>query len=464
MKDKDYNDFLKSKRLTIKNVGFKISNKDVNSILFDYQKDIVRWCVFLGKSAIFAATGMGKTLMQLEFANQIVRLAKCKVIILAPLAVSRQTIEEAKSKLNVHVANLRYKEEIESINIINYEQIENIDCTQFDCVVLDESSILKDYASKTKNIIIEKFKYCKYKLACTATPSPNDHMELGNHAEFLDIMTRKEMLSTYFVHDSGDTQTWRLRGHAEDKFWEFVATWAVSLTKPSDLGYSDEGFILPSLNYHEIILASKPQDGCLFTVEAKTMKQRRKARKISLNDRVEKAVEIIGKSKEIFLVWCNLNYESEMLTKKIKGSVEIAGKHNIEYKETNMIDFAKGKIKSLVSKPSICGHGMNWQVCHNIIFVGLSDSFEEFFQAIRRCWRFGQKYPVNVYIIISEAEGAILKNVKRKEKDAEKMIIGMVEHTKRFVMENIKNNIKYRIINKHDKNTIIPEWLKEIKE
>jgi len=460
MKD-NYNSFLESKRLAIKNVGFKITNKDLSKILFPYQKDIVKWCVLLGKAAIFSATGTGKTFMQLEYARLINKLAGCKVLIVAPLAVSNQTVEEAK-KLGMHVSNLRHGEEIIDINIINYEQLDNIDCLLFDCVVLDESSILKNYASKTKNTIIEKFHHAKYKLACTATPAPNDFMELGNHAEFLDIMTRKEMLSMYFIHDSGETQTWRVKGHAEDKFWEFVASWAVIFTKPSDLGYSDEGFELPPLKYHEIITKSEVPDGCLFTVEAKTLTQRRKARKNSLTDRVDITANLVNKSKEIFITWCNLNLESEMLTKKIKGSVEIAGKHNIEYKEKNMLDFGKGKIKNLVSKPEICGFGLNWQVCHNVVFVGLSDSFEQFFQAIRRCWRFGQKHTVNVYIIISEAEGAVLRNIKRKEADAQNMIAGMVEHTKRFVMENIKNNANYKTVNNHKLKIIIPEWLKEI--
>jgi hypothetical protein len=287
-----YHDFLQTKKITIKNHGFDISHDDISPILFDYQKDIVKWCIHLGKAAIFSMTGTGKTLMQLEFARQIILHTDSKVLIVAPLAVSRQTVEEAK-KINLNVSNLRHGEKISRVNILNYEQLENLDCSQFDCVILDESSILKNFSGKIRNEIIQKFKHCKYKLACTATPSPNDFMELGNHAEFLDIMSRVEMLSNYFIHDAGDTGTWRLKKHAEAKFWEFVASWAAILTKPSDLGYSDEGFILPPLNYHEIVIESENTGDFLFAVEAQTLQERRAARRETTDERVKKVFDII---------------------------------------------------------------------------------------------------------------------------------------------------------------------------
>jgi hypothetical protein len=329
--------------------------------------------------------------------------------------------------------------------------------------VLDESSILKSFDSNTRNLIIENYKHTPYKLACTATPAPNDFMELGNHAEFLNVMTRTEMLSMFFVHDGGDTAKWRLKGHAVDRFWEWCASWASILSKPSDLGYSDNGFILPELRTHELVVPSVAGEGMLFAVYAQTLEERRDGRKSSFQNRVNKAAEIVNSSDGKFLVWCDLNIESEALRKAIPGCVEVKGSDTPEHKEKSMLDFAAGKIKCMVSKPSICGFGMNFQVCHKMVFVGLSDSFEQYFQAVRRCWRFGQKHPVDVYVITSEAECAVVDNIKRKERESAIMITSMVEHTRSFVMDNMKKAV---IIDKSycpQKTILIPEWLKSEK-
>lgn len=462
----NYQDFLESKRKTTIETGFNIDKSELNPVLFEFQKDIVRWAVNRGKAAIFAMTGLGKTLMQVEFARVVTEREKCKALIVAPLAVSKQTKKIAHDKMGIDILELRdadYREEISSISIINYEQLHNIDPSVFDCIVLDESSILKNYSGKIRNEIIEMFRHCRYKLPCTATPAPNDFMELGNHSEFLDQMTRNEMLSMFFIHDSGETQTWRLKGHAEDVFWQWVASWAAIVTKPSDLGYKDEKFKLPPLNIiPHVVKSSHNINGHLFPVEANTLSERRDARKISTDERVKLCASIVNKSDETFLVWCDLNYESEMLKHAIKKSVEVKGSDSIEHKEKSMLDFADGKLKCLISKPSICGHGMNFQVSHNMAFVGLSDSFEQYFQAVRREWRFGQKKPVNVHVITSDLEGEVVRNIKRKEENAQKMIDGMVEHTKKYVIENIKHNRERTGFNFQKKKMIVPKFLEAI--
>lgn len=433
-----YDEFLKNKLYVRDKCGFSIDHSDLNPILFDFQKDIIRWSIGSGKSAIFAGTGLGKTLMQAEFARIVSEEEKIKILILAPLAVSKQTIRIAKEKLNIDVCDAREYGPEGIINILNYDQLHNVDHKLFDGIILDESSILKNYSGKMRNDILNMFHSCKYKLACTATPAPNDYMELGNHSEFLKTMSRSEMLSMFFVHDSGDTANWRLKGHAENEYWKWVSSWGAIITKPSDLGYEDGNFKLPPLHIkNDVIKTNYKMGNGLFSVDARTLQERRMARSKTLTDRVGKCAEIVNGSNDIFLVWCDLNSESTALKKIIKDSVEVKGSDPNEHKEKAMLDFADGKIKCLITKPSICGHGMNFQVCSNQIFVGLSDSFEQYYQGVRRSWRFGQKNPVNVTIITSDIEGAVLRNIQEKEKRAEEMLTGMVGHTRRFVIENL---------------------------
>lgn len=456
----EYEEFLRSKHVFVEESGFEVDTEKINGVCFPWQKDIIKWAVKLGRACIFSYTGTGKTIMQLEWARIISEMSGENVIIVSPLAVACQTQYEAKHKLGLDINNLRENDIAGNIDIINYEQLEKINVSRYGAVVLDESSILKNYSGKTRNEIISMFSRFKYKLACTATPAPNDYMELGNHCEFMGVMSRNEMLSMYFIHDGGETAKWRLKRHAEDKFWKFVASWAAIFTKPSDLGYSDDGFILPPLVYNPIIVKSEYiPEGHLFSVDAKTLNERRGARRESTEGRAKIASEIVNKSNDIFLVWCDLNYESDILQKLIFGSVEVKGSDSMEHKEKSMIDFSQGKIKCLVTKPSIAGFGMNFQVCHNEIFVGLSDSFEQYFQAVRRCWRFGQKKQVNVWIVYSESEGAVIENIKRKERDAESMITGMVDHTRKYIIENIKTRHNYRIKNDHNKPMEVPSWM-----
>ena len=457
-----YEEFLKSKEFKIEPVGLDVELEDLHKTLFPFQKDIVKWALKRGKAAIFAGTGLGKTLMQLEWARQVHERTSENILILAPLAVASQTAREGK-KIDVTVHLVRQDSDVQhGLNIANYEILHKLDLSKFNGIVLDESSILKNFTGKVRNQIIDSFKDYDYKLACTATPAPNDHMELGNHAEFLNIMSRTEMLSMFFVHDGGETQKWRLKGHAEDKFWEWVATWAVLITKPSDLGYENGEFDLPPLNLNEIVLKAEAQEGHLIPVQAETLSERRQARRQSLEERCQKAAELVNNTDRPFLVWCDLNDESKRLTELIPDAVEVKGSDSAEHKEKAMLDFADGNIRVLVTKPSIAGMGMNWQHCADMVFVGLSDSFEQVFQAIRRCWRFGQKNEVNAHIVISELEGAVLANIQRKEKDFQKMIEGMVQFTKRITEKNIRSTSQEKSVYEGAMKIEIPSFLQGV--
>lgn len=453
----NYREFIESKQITLQESGFDCN--DINKNLFDYQKDLVKWALKKGKSAIFAMTGLGKTAMQCEWAYQVHKYTNKPVLILAPLAVALQTVNEAKKILNVDVKFCESsKDVINGLNITNYEKLHNFDVNAFIGVVLDESSILKSFTSATRNELIDGFKYTPYKLACSATPAPNDFMELGNHSEFLNEMTRKEMLSMFFVNDQKETQKWRLKGHAQNKFWEWVASWGAILSKPSDLGYSDDKYKLPELFIHEHIVENDNYtNGKLFVMQANTLQERRDARKNSLQSRCNKMSELVN--DDIWCVWCDLNTESELAHKLVNGSVEVKGSDKPEHKTKSMLDFADGKINCLVSKPSICGFGMNFQICHNVAFLGLSDSFEQYFQAVRRFYRFGQTKDVHVHIIVSEAEGSVLNNIKRKEKDFYTMLNKMVDFTKQYVQNNLKVENKLVSLYNPTIDMVIPSWL-----
>ena len=456
-----YQDFLKKKKITVIPSGFNVSHEDLNHKLFDFQKDMVKWAVKKGKAALFTGCGTRKSAMQLKWARLVHEHTEGNVLILAPLAVSFQTVREGK-KFGINVNICRTQRDVkEGINITNYEMLKHFDANSFAGVILDESSILKDFASKTRNAIIDTFRETPYKLACTATPAPNDYMELGNHSEFLGVMTRTEMLSMFFTHDGGNTSKWRLKKHAVKDFWEWVASWAVMMEQPSDLGYHNNGFVLPPLNVHQITVKTLQNSTSLFTTEAQTLLERQRARKETINDRVAKCAELINGSNEPWIIWCNLNEESEKLVRAIDGAVEIRGSHSPEYKEQKMLEFTEGRILRLVSKPSIAGHGMNWQHCSNIAFVGLSDSFEEYYQAIRRCWRFGQTKPVNVYIITSEAEGTVVANVQRKEREFKEMLKGMIAATSEISKANIRNTARLEDSYNPQVTMVLPEWLRK---
>lgn len=454
-----YQEFIKSKEIESINAGIKFDPNELNSCLFPYQRDIVSWALTKGRAAIFSDCGTGKTIMQLTWMDIICRHTGGKGLILCPLSVAEQTRKEGE-KFGIRSRVCRSQDEIGTgINITNYEILDHFDPDAFTCVVLDESSILKSFTSATRNMLIDAFVHTPYKLCCTATPAPNDHSELGNTVEFLGIMSRTEMLATYFIHDGSDTSKWRLKGHGEKKFWEFVATWAVCVRSPADLGYSNEGFVLPKLNLIEHIVESKASEDLLVSKLAETLSERREARRDSMDDRVSIANALTQSSADKWLVWCDLNAESTALHKAIPDSTEVQGSDKPEYKAQSAMDFADGSIRVLVSKPSIFGFGMNFQNCHNMIFCGISDSYEQFYQAIRRCWRYGQTHDVNVHIIISEAEMNVLDNIKRKQADMDVMQNNMVALMKDVTMSDIKHTTRITTDYKPKKGMEIPAWM-----
>lgn len=448
----NYLDFIKSKSCQHKTKGF--TPGQLPEILFPFQRDITKWSIKKGKSAVWAGCGLGKTLIQLSWADQIAKHTNKPVLILAPLAVSTQTQKEG-TKADIDVSLKRNG----ILRVTNYEQLHNIDPSIFSGIVLDESSILKNFSGKIKNSIVDAFCDTPYKLCCSATPSPNDFTEIGNHAEFLNICSRTEMLSTYFVHDSGETQKWRLKGHAEQEFFKWLSTWAVMIEKPSDIGYNDDGFILPPLNITQHVVKSPPDHGYLFPEMARTLNERRQARRDSMQERCELAASLSAGSTDPWLYWCDLNDESALLTELVENSVEVKGAHKNEVKESRMLGFSDGSIQKLTTKPKIAQFGMNWQHCNNMVFVGLSDSFEAYYQAVRRCWRFGQKKPVNVHIVISEKEGNVLANIKEKEAKAGQMLSQMVKCMSELSKHEINNTSKQTIQYKPVEKMEVPSWL-----
>lgn len=424
-----YDAFLASKRRDFHGAGIDVPAETINGALFDFQRDIVRWSLRKGRAAIFAGTGLGKTAMQLEWARIVHEQTGNDVLILAPLAVAQQTVREGE-KFGVTVTHCREQSDVRpGVNIANYERLHLFDADAFSGIVLDESSILKSYDGKTRDQIITSFAFTPYRLACTATPAPNDYMELGNHAEFLGVMSRTEMLARFFVHDGGETQVWRLKGHAESDFWRWVCSWAVMLQHPRDLAYDAAGFDLPPLEMRQHTVASTHAPaGYLFPVEAQTLIERRDARRASMAERVATCAAIVNGNDQPWVVWCDLNAESQALVKAIPGAVEVTGSQDAETKERLLAGFADGAYRVVVTKPSLAGFGLNWQHCAHVAFVGLSDSWEQYYQAIRRCWRFGQTRPVECHVITSDAEGAVVANIERKERDATRMQREMVAH------------------------------------
>lgn len=435
----DYQKFIDNKRIIDTPTGLD-SVSDLHPDLFPFQRDIVSWSLRRGRAAIFADCGMGKTLMQLEWANQV----PGKVMVVAPLAVAHQTVREA-AKFGIDgVRYHRAPSDSTRITVTNYEMLEHFDPDEFTGVVLDESSILKSYTGKFRNMIIERWGRTQYRLAATATPAPNDIMELGNHAEFLGAMTRAEMLAMFFVHDGGETQKWRVKGHAGTEFWKWVCSWAVLIRKPSDLGYDDGGFVLPPLTIDQTTVDAPPptETGMLFAMNAHSLQERQQARKASVSSRVAAVADLVNGSDECWVVWCDRNDESDALCKAIPDAVEVKGSDSPELKSERLNGFSDGQFRVLVSKPKIAGWGMNWQHCSHMAFTGLSDSYEQFYQSVRRCWRFGQDKEVFCHVVTSSTEGAVVANIKRKEKSSESMVTEMVANMHDITLENIKGTVR----------------------
>ena len=413
---KDYNEFINSKKRIQIDTGFEVN--ELNDNLFDWQKYAVKIALKKGRFALFMDCGLGKTFMQLEWAYHVSRHTQSKVLILAPLSVVQQTKSEA-NKFGVDLSN---------IDVVNFDQLKNCDLTQYKGVVLDESSILKGNG-KMASLIIDSFRNYKYKLACTATPSPNDHMELGQHSEFLGTMTYAEMLAMFFVHDGGETQKWRLRKHAKDDFWKYICTFSMSLDNPKRIDESQCGYDLPEINYIEHIIPVLNNTGSLFADVAVSATDLHKDLNRSMNERVETTAQLVNSSDKQWIVWTLRNTESELLAKKINDSVNVKGSDTPEFKADKLNGFAKGEFKVLITKTSIASFGMNFQNCHNMVFCSYDFKFEQFYQAVRRSYRFGQSENVNVHIMIPESQKNVRQSILQKQKNHKEMIEEMSKYS-----------------------------------
>ncbi len=409
----NYNDFLKTKQKKHVMSGFDIDENHLNDNMFEFQRFIVKRALKAGKYAIFADCGLGKTLMQLEWANQVVKHTNKPVLILAPLAVVGQTKQEGV-KFGIDMAN---------IEVQNYEQIDNINCSLYSGIVLDESSILKNFEGSTKKQILDNFQKTPYKLACTATPSPNDPMELGNHSEFLDVMSRNEMLAMYFVHDGGETAKWRLKGHATKMFYQFVGSWAIMLNKPMDIGFEMNGYDLPKLNILENqIKTPKRDNGSLFNDAIISATNFNAELRITKIERLDEVVKLVNeKPYENFIIWIKQNEEGEILKKLLPDAIEVKGSDTNEWKKEKLLGFANNEFRILITKTKIASFGMNYQNCRNQIFASLDFSFEGLYQAIRRSYRFGQKNEVNIYLITTDTMANVKQAIDTKQKQFEIM-------------------------------------------
>jgi hypothetical protein len=424
-----YDEFLLQKKKSFVDAGFNISLDELNPLLFPFQKFCVQTALRKGKFAFFEDCGLGKTFQQLEWANQIIKKTGKPVIILAPLAVVDQTYQEAKH-FNIDTTD---------ICIINYDQLHNVDVSKFIGVVLDESSIIKNFDGATRKLIIDLFSNTPYKLACTATPSPNDPMELGNHSEFLNVMPYNEMLAMFFVHDGGDTAKWRLKGHAKQRFYEWVSEWAVMLSDPADIGFRMDGYHLPSLNLVEHkIKTENRENGQLFNDVAVSATNFNSELRLTKVERLSQVADIVNNSTESFIIWVKQNEEGEELKKLIPESIEVKGGDTDTWKKSKLLGFANNEFRVLITKTKIAALGMNWQNCHNQVFASLDFSFEGLYQGIRRSYRFGQQYPVNIYLITTDTMTNVIQSIYTKQKQFEHMQQAMAK----AVMKNINSEVK----------------------
>lgn len=451
----NYKSFLDTKALICHPVGFDVADSDLNLNLFPFQRDLTKWGIRKGRAALFATTGLGKTIMQLAWAEAAVR----RSIVFAPLAVAQQTVNEgAKWGIPVTYARSMVDSPKFGITITNYEMLEHFDMREYQAVVIDESSCLKDFESKRKKLLVDRCSVVPMRLCCTATPAPNDIAEIANHAEFLGIMTRTEMLATFFVHDENG---WRLKGYAREAFYKWLASWGMSLMKPSDLGYSDDGYILPELIIKPIFVGtSYAPNGQLFASSLKGITERAAVRKDTIDERVRAATEVINNEPdEQWIIWTGLNDEADKMAKAV-GAANVHGAMDLDAKANSLMSFAAGGINRMVTKTKIAGFGLNLQSCARMVFVGLSDSYEQYFQAIRRCWRFGQTRPVHVYIVLTDLESEIYYNVLRKQQEAEAMTQELIKNVAEFERAEV-HAITQQFDYKADQKMKLPKFIKE---
>jgi hypothetical protein len=452
-----YADFLASKLAVVQPSGVVVARSRVHASRFEFQKDLTVWALRKGRAALFAATGLGKAGMALEFS----RLSGERALIFTPLGVTGQFVDEGR-RLGIDVTIARSQDDVVGpITVTNYERLHLFDLSRFGCVVIDESSCLKDYESKTRAALTEACKDVPFRLACTATPSPNDIAELANHAEFLGIMSRTEMLATWFVHDETG---WRLRGHAREPFYRWLASWAMTLKRPSDLGYCDDGYILPPLEIHPTIVQTDwIRPGQLFSTELKGITDRAAVRKATLADRVRAAVDLIQREPdEPWVLWCGLNAEQDALASALGDTcVSIDGRTSETERLRLYALWRSDERRVLVTKGAVFGWGMNWQHCARTAFVGLSDSFEAYHQIIRRFWRFGQARAVHAYVVLSEPEEAIYANVKRKEREFEQMTDELVQRVAIHERAEI-GHAQRTDETQHGQPMVLPAWLRGV--
>ncbi len=459
----DYAEFVRDKFVAHTPSGIA-SGFSLPGSMFSHQSALTAWALRRGRAAVFADTGLGKMLIELACADAVRRHTKRPVMIHTPLAVAAQIAAEGR-RFGIEATVVREASELTpGINIANYERLHKFDTSVFGGVVLDESGCIKHHDAKTFRALTDAYLDTPFKLPASATPAPNDWTELGTHAEFLGVCTRAEMLAEFFTHDGGDTSVWRLKGHARALFWKWVATWGAMIRKPSDLGFDDSAYNLPPLHLHEHAVESDaPLNGMLFAMEAQTLSERRAARRGSLDQRVAAcAATVNAEPDQSWVVWCDLNDEGDALTEAIDGAVQIAGRDTTEVKEQRLLDFAEGCTRVLVTKGSIAGWGLNWQHSARMAFVGVTDSFETYYQCVRRQWRFGQKRPVHVHLFSSSQEGAVAANLKRKERDAFAMSESLSAETADAVFAEVVGGTR-RETNSHDAHcrVVVPNFLLE---
>lgn len=457
----DYQTFLDGKRLVDRATG--ISNPSaLNKRLFEFQRDIVRWALQRGRAAVWEDCGLGKSFQQLEWAHQVSDYTGGAVLIVAPLSVGPQTRKEGlRWGIPSEIANDQTDVGSRGVFITNYEKLHKFDATKFNGVALDESGILKSFDGATRNLVIEMFRHTPFRSAYTATPAPNDFMELGNHSEFIGAMSRSEMLSTFFVHDGGETSKWRLKRHAEEDYWRWICSWAVMIKKPSDLGYDDTGFTLPNLTIKEhFVEGDCSSEGFLFPLPVSSLQERREARRGSIDQRCEKAAQLAQNASGKAVIWCSLNDEQDQVAKLLKSDcVSIQGSTDDDERIELEAEWREGSKKVMVTKDGIFGWGMNWQHCDTVIYCGLSDSYEAFYQTLRRCWRFGQEKPVTAHIVISNRETAVLENIKRKQADADRMSAAMIKHMASISAGEIKQTTRTMMKYRPTQTMRMPAWI-----
>jgi superfamily II DNA or RNA helicase len=455
----DYEDFLRSKARRAKHRGLMDREVDLSPLMFGYQADTTRFLLQAGSGAAFLDTGMGKSFIELEWGRVVREHTNKPVLMLAPLAVGPQHVREAERFGIDDVRTVRTQDDVKpGINVANYERLHLFDPSEFGGIVLDESSIIKNYTGKTTRALMAFADAMPFRLCATATPAPNDHMELGQHSQFLGVMDSSEMLARWFIADQSEMGRYRLKRHGIKPFWSWVASWARCLTKPSDLGYSDDGFQLPSLNIirHSVdVDISAHADGELFRRVDASATAIHKEKRLTSADRAERVAEIVaGQPSEPCVVWVETDYDADAVMARLPGAIEVRGSMTIEQKESRLNDFSTGNIRVLVTKPRVAGFGLNWQHCAHTVFAGLSFSYEQFYQATRRFWRYGQQRTVDCHVVMAETEDMIWRNIQRKANDHEAMKLEMAD-----AMRRETNSREVKQTYSATKTARIPSWL-----